>query len=285
MSGSLTQQHQLWQQLTPAIGVGLPVPEGWLPIATQPLLIIVGVTGVGKSTTTAALAEEGLSFTLLPNRRTLSDQLIISKMAKENRQQGQTLCRIERLKYTRQYREQFPGGMAHILDQLQVNPEQVNSLLIFDGLRGENEVSYAVTALAKAKFVLLDAPDWVRLQRLLSRNDSFDQIAKPQLEGENVEVEPEALTSFAALGVPEASTLFTSTEKQEFLALARKGIFTTAELHDKLKIVVEERRNYNSVATQSALLALAPERTLVIDTTTHTPQQVAKMIVASLKSD
>ncbi len=280
---SRNQQVQTFEQLERGIGVGWPVPEGWQSISTRPLLIMVGTTGVGKSTTTAALAAQGLTFTLLPNRRSLTDKLIISKMLKADERPIQSLNRIERFNYARCYREQFPGGMAQILTQLQVEPEQVESLLVFDGLRGQNEVCYAATALANAKFVVLDTTEWVRLQRLLNRQEVFDQITQPKLEGKNVEIAAEGLTSFAALGVPEGSKLFTLAEEQKLLTLIRRGFFSATDVYDKLTILVEERRNYDLVATRSALQALAQERTLVIDNTKLTPKEIAQKIIASLK--
>ncbi|WP_158680520.1 hypothetical protein [Nostoc sp. 'Lobaria pulmonaria (5183) cyanobiont'] len=56
-------------------------------------------------------------------------------------------CRIKRLTYTRLYPEYFPGGRGHILALLHINPQQVNSMLAFDSLRGENEVRYAAKVL------------------------------------------------------------------------------------------------------------------------------------------
>ncbi len=274
----------MFESLERGIGVGFPVPDGWQSISTQPLLIIVGTTGVGKSTTIATLIDQGLNFTLLPNRRTLSDKLVISTLLKTDELEVPISCRIKRLNYARRYREKFPGGMAHILTQLYVDPEQVASLLVFDGLRGENEVCYAANMLAKAKFVVLDTIDSVRFQRLLNRHNIFDQIAKSELEKQNLEIALEGITSFTALGVPEASNFFTIAEEQNLLALIKKGVLSVAEMHDKLKIFVEERRNYDPVTTRLTLQAIAPERTLVIDTTTLTPKQVAQKIISSLKA-
>ena len=273
--------EQTFEQLARGIGVGWPVPEGWQPIATFPLLIIVGQTGVGKSTTTAALAAQGLTFTLLPNRRTLTDKIIISRMLKVEQQSIKYLNRIERFNYARRYREQFPGGMAHILTQLQVKSAQVKSLLVFDGLRGENEVRYAANALAKATFVVLNATEWVRFQRLLNRRESFDNITK--LEAKDEVIVAEGLRSLDALGVPEAAQFFTQAQEQQLLRLIERGLFTAVDVCDKLKILVEERRNYNPVATLSALQEIARERTLVIDTTKLTPKEIAQKIIASLK--
>lgn len=246
-----------------------------LPVATQPLLVLVGVTGTGKSTTLDALTESDLNFKLLSDRRTLTDQFIIPTVAQWDGTPEQTVCRIERLKCTRRYRERFPGGMAHVLTQLQVVPPPNNTLLLFDGLRGENEVRYAAKALPQAKFVILEASDRDRLLRLLQRNDTFDRTASATTESRN-----DTLTHFAALGLPEASHLFSAAEEREILALAQQGRFSASELRDKLKIVIAERRNYDPDATRQALLAIAPERTLAIDTTRHSPRDIARKIVA-----
>lgn len=282
MSVNLTQPAPFWQQLTPELLVGSPAPSGWKSIATQPLLIVVGLTGSGKSTTTAVLMEHSSNVKLLPNRRTLTDKLIIPTMAKVNGGEANSSCRIERLKYTRQYRQQFPGGMAHILTQLQV--KETGSLLIFDGLRGENEVSYAATALPNAKFIVLEASEKARLLRLLTRNDSFDKIALGEPDIAKAE-EDTKLCSFASLGIPEASEIFSLTEERQLFALARKGMFSCQDLQSKLKIVVSERYNYDPVATRSALLAKARDRTFVFDTTTYGLQQIAENTIARFKEE
>lgn len=276
-----TRQNLFFEHLSPGIGVGFPVPKDWLPITTFPLLIVVGMTGVGKSTITKALAEEGLDFTLLPNRRALTERLIIAPMLKMQEKLMQPSCRIKRLAYTRLYREYFPGGMGHILASLHINPQQVNSMLVFDSLRGENEVCYADKALKNAKFVMLTAPSIVRLERLLKRHDPFDRISNQELE-ENRQIIPEALTNFASLGVPEASAYFTPKEEQEILELVSKQVVTGVELREKLKIFVEESQNYESVPTKQILEAMdTSDRSLIIDTIAS-PQESAKVIISRL---
>jgi hypothetical protein len=276
-----TRSNLFFEHLSPGVGIGFPVPKDWLSITTFPLLIIVGMTGVGKSTITKALAEEGLDFTLLPNRRILTERVIIAPMLKMQEKLVQPHCRIKRLTYARLYREYFPGGMGHILASLHVNPEQVNSMLVFDGLRGENEVHYAATALKNAKFAMLTAPNIVRLERLLKRHDSFDQIANQELE-DNRQIVPETLTNFASLGVPEASAYFTPKEEQEILEITKKRVVTNVELREKLKIFVEESQNYDSVPTKQILEAMdTSDRSLIIDTIAS-PQESAKTIVSRL---
>ena len=276
-----TRPNLFFEHLSPGVGVGFPVPKGWLPITSFPLLIIVGMTGVGKSTITKVLAEEGLDFTLLPNRRILTERVIISPMLKIQEKLVQPHCRIKRLSYTRLYREYFPGGMGHILASLHINPQEVNSMLVFDSLRGENEVRYAAKALKNAKFVMLTAPNTVRLERLLKRHDSFDWIASQELN-DHRQIVPEALTNFASLGVPEASDYFTPKEEQEILELVKKQVVTGVELRDKLKIFVEESQNYDSVPTKQVLEAMdTSDRSLIIDTIAS-PQESAKAIISLL---
>ena len=53
-----------------------PLGDGWQSVAHLPLLILVGVTGVGKSTTLALLEAADPPVRQLPDRRTLADQLI-----------------------------------------------------------------------------------------------------------------------------------------------------------------------------------------------------------------
>lgn len=259
--------------VAPGIGIG-GIAANWQPIAAAPLLILIGVTGVGKSTTVEAMRTADIHFTLLPNRRELTDQLIISQM---QRLDGETLRQVTdrqaRFDYTRGYRERYPGGMARALSQLQVDPGQLDGLLLFDGLRGVNEVSYAATHLPAACFIVLDAPDVVRVQRLLGRNDAFDQIKAARANPDD-----EQAHDFAGLGVPAARQIFSVVDETALLRLVHSGAVTAGDLAAKLRIVVTERRNYDPDETIATLRALAPERTVVIDTVNMTPDQGADEI-------
>lgn len=266
-------------QLDEATAIGAPAPDGWTPVAARPLLVLVGVTGAGKSTTLAALAAAGLPFRLLPDRRHLTDRLMIPEMLAAA---GETVApvqdRARRFALTRAYRERYPGGMGHALAQLLVREElpgargeASTNFLLFDGLRGENEVDCAAQALPLARFFMLDAPDAVRVARLMGRNDPFDQLAA------NVQPAEHAALSLADLGVPDAAGLFSPAEEAVLLGLARQA---PDDLRRSLAIVVEERRSYDPAATRTALLAAAPERALVIDTAAHDPAAVAQQILA-----
>jgi len=280
MIQTITKANQNFQQLQPGIAIGIPSEKDWVSIKNERLIIIVGLTGVGKTTMINTLTKSRLNFTLLPNRRTLTTELIIPYIAALNGKNTQKICRLERFKYTRQYQKQFPGGMSHILTKLQVNISQIHCPLIFDGLRGQNEVTYAANTLKKAKFVILDAPLLVRLKRLLNRNDAFDKITKPVEDGI---VMRQKNLSFSALGIPEASSLFTLTEAQEIFTGIKTGMYQHTEVSQKLKILVEESINYDSEATKIALQAIAPQRTLVLDTTKFTPQQIAQKVIKYIR--
>lgn len=265
-------------QLTPDLATGTPV-DGWQPITQAQLLVLVGVTGVGKSTLLAQSPVVEADFTLLPDRRDLTDRLIIPAMQAAA---GEPIApvgdRRRRFAYTRAYRARYPGGMAHALTQLLIPASTVKRYL-FDGLRGENEVAFAAQFLPQARFVMLHAPDIVRVHRLLGRADAFDQVAPPTA---GITVAP---TDFAALGVPDAAGLFSTDEERGLLALVERGEVSAGDLAAKLAIVVEERRNYDPAATQAALLAHAPDRSLLLDTSAAPADRLAMRLVAWLNQE
>jgi energy-coupling factor transporter ATP-binding protein EcfA2 len=241
------------------------------------LLVLVGVTGVGKSTTLKALAEIGHSVTLLPDRRALTDDLIIATLQREDGLPPQPVTdRVQRFDYTRRYRERYPGGMAHALTQLRVAPSQTDDPLCFDGLRGAEEVRYAAAHLPLARFLVLDAPDRLRVERLLGRADSFDRI---ESKGSGPTL------SAGTLDLPGIDELFSAEDQHALLSLVERGEVTIEDLRAKLTIVIAERRNYDPTAAIEELQRTAPDRTLVIDTALHRPAEVARQIVAFWRGD
>jgi hypothetical protein len=258
--------------LAPGVVIGGSPPDGWQSVAARPLLVMVGVTGVGKSTTLDALNEHGFAYHLLPDRRDLTDRLIIPAVQAAA---GMSLEPVKdrklRFEYTRTYREQNPGGMAHALAQLRIDPNTLPDVLLFDGLRGAGEVEHAAVLLPAARFVVLEARDVVRVSRLMGRGDPFDQIG-----GENAESAGYGqVASFGAIGIPEADGAFSPLETQALLELVRTGSATPDALRSALAIVLEERRNYDPAAAAASLRRIAPARTLVVDTERIAPQQVA----------
>lgn len=266
--------------LQPDVGYGAAPSAAWQPIAARALLVLVGVTGVGKSTTLAALQRAGLAYHSLPDRRELTDRLIIPTMlAVSGAPASPVTDRTQRFALTRAYRAHHPGGMGAALSTLLVDVTQTPGLLLFDGLRGENEVTHAARVLPHARFVVLDAPDVVRVIRLMDRQDPFDVIAARA--GAHAVHE---LQRFVALGVEGAEALFTPQEQHILADLVSTGEATADDLRKALTIVVEERRNYDPATTRAALEATAPARTLVVDTVADAPQSIALKILDFLRT-
>jgi hypothetical protein len=267
------------------LGKGVIIPEAGIalnagetvgvlgrPLAEVPLVILVGVTGVGKSSTLAELNGQGLSFTLLPDRRLITDQVIIAALQQQDGQLPQPVTdRRLRFQYTARYRAAFPGGMAHALGRLRVNAEGLTSPLFFDGLRGPEEVRYAAETLPLSRFVVLDAPDMVRVGRLLNRGDSFDAITLAH---------PTADLVAALKAIPGFEAVFSAGDSRQIAQLAASGGLTVAEVVKKVAIIVEERRYYDPDAAKTYLQQTLPSaRCLVIDTVAHDQQRVAQQII------
>ena len=147
--------------------------------------------------------------------------------------------------------------------QEQAATPAAGALHIFDGLRGADEVTFAAQNLPLARFAVLNAPDVVRVERLVQRQDSFDQV------------DGNTAVRFCWEEMAEGRDLFTSQERDHLSALVNRGEVDGAELAAKLAIVAAERRNYDPHAAVKILRAACPDRTVVVDTTTHAPDEVA----------
>jgi energy-coupling factor transporter ATP-binding protein EcfA2 len=226
--------------------------------------VLVGVTGVGKTTTLEALTNAGWQFSSLPDRRIVTDLVMIEPLA------GKAVTdREERFALTAKYRKLHPGGMAQAIGMLQLKLEQVKTPLVFDGLRGLEEVRFAASTYAKSRFIVLDAPDETRVERLLGRSDVFDAISG-------------ATSSAATLeqikAIKGVESVFSKTQLEKFAGLEHQGL-SASEIVAKTKIVVTERRNYNPIEARDYLLQLDSKRVLYVDTTAATPEIIALRIM------
>jgi energy-coupling factor transporter ATP-binding protein EcfA2 len=212
---------------------------------------LVGVTGVGKSTTLDALKSAGLEFSLLPDRRDVTDAVIFGG--------EQITDREARFKRTAAFRETNPGGMAQALETIGV---QARPPILFDGLRGLNEVEHAARVFPKARFIALDASDTVRVQRLLGRGDAFDRVTSGRPPG-------------SSLGeMTGIEDVFTPQQIAQLEALDVEP----SELEAKVKIVVTERQSYDPKAANVFLQQLDSSRMLYVDTSTNSPNVIAQRI-------
>jgi AAA domain len=237
---------------------------GFSALSELEFFVLVGVTGVGKTTTLEALKSAGWQFSSLPDRRVVTDVVMIEPLA------GKPVDdREERFALTAKYRELHPGGMAQAIGMLQLKLEHLQPPLVFDGLRGLEEVAFAAKTYAKARFIVLDAPDETRVERLLGRSDTFDAISSVNPSGD-------ALDQLQA--IKGVNSVFSNQQLEKFATLEHQGL-STSEIVSKTKIVVTERRNYNPIEARDYLLQLDSKRVLYVDTTASKPEIIAQRIM------
>ncbi len=240
-------------------------PAHFVPLRDLPFVVLVGLTGVGKTTTMLELKKLNVHFSLLPNRRDITNEMMIAPHIESTKKMSD-LSREERFALTAQYRQKHPGGMAEAIGHLMLDTQVFQFPIFFDGLRGLDEVSYAATHYTKARFVLLDAPDTVRVQRLLGRNDAFDKISNTT---NAAETPPDTQAQLQAIKNIEA--VF---EPNELRQLASLNI-DQKELLGKVKIIVTERNNYDPVAARNHLQTIDAKRVLYLNTETQDATTVA----------
>lgn len=250
----------------PHLRAGPPGHPAERRLADLALTVLVGVTGVGKSTALVALREGGAGARVLPDRREVTDHAMILPRV------GRAVTdRAERFRLTAEYRAEHPGGMAHALGSLSADTGYWGDSPLFDGLRGREEVEYAARHFPAWRFVALLAPDAVRVRRLLGRADPFDRVASDRAAGGDLRADLAAL--------PGASAVFTPGELDGLAALTREG-HLPADILARTRIVVTEREHYDPDAAAALLRTLPPGRALILDTAVLSPAEVAGAVRA-----
>ena len=139
---------------------------------SRKLLLLVGLTGAGKSTALAALATALPGLVVLPDRRVLTDQVLLPEAQRlEGTAVSPVRDRVERFRLTARFRQEHPGGMAEVLTRelesgQRPSPADPNAWLVFDNLRGADEVAYALHHLPGARYIVLDCDPGLRIARL-----------------------------------------------------------------------------------------------------------------------
>ena len=218
---------------------------GAKPLPELDVVLLVGLTGVGKT----SFARE-LGWPLLPNRRWLVDHYVLPRLGADLAK----LDRTERFELTARWRREHPGGLAEALAAAYAEPVWP---LVFDGLRGEAEVAYARQRFPRARFVVLEAPARVRLERLLGRADAFDRSRTDTTD------EGRLLKLAAGL-----------LSKDDVAGLL--GRYPARELAEKLQIIAAEQQNYHPEGPRRALAGC--RRALFVDTTALSPPQAARRV-------
>jgi hypothetical protein len=278
-------------QLGAAVLLEDEAPAHWQPVAEQPLVVVVGVTGVGKSTTIGRLRQRMRCF-LLPDRRELADRVVFPVVQDElGEPRHPVRDRVERFRLTARYRECHPGGLAHALSLLRVDPSALaGQQLMFDGLRGVEEIGWAIAHLPRTRFLALRAPESVRLLRLLGRAEGFDYaevpagmlgVASRDVASRDVASRGVASRDVATLlaAVPGLESLLSSEELASLLASPALAGVPLEEIARKAAILAEEARNYDPAATMRLLDAeLGPWRRLIVNTAVAGPDEVAEQV-------
>ncbi|PZA06234.1 MULTISPECIES: hypothetical protein [unclassified Meiothermus] len=224
---------------------GEPHPADAAPLRDLPLLVLVGLTGVGKSSVLRAL-----EYPTLPDRREVVDRYVLPLFGAKP-----PLDRAARFALTRRFREEHPGGVAEALANAHARPTWP---LLFDGLRGRAEVGYALEHLPKSYFIVLEAKDLTRLSRLLHRRDSFDQMQVGSADLKAIHELAQGVLS------------------QDELEQALSWGIPPEDLIAKLKIVAEERKNYDPEGARQ-VLQNSP-RALFLDTEALTIEEEVEAI-------
>jgi energy-coupling factor transporter ATP-binding protein EcfA2 len=271
----------MFELLADGLGVGEDVPAGWQRLADQAFVILVGGMGSGKSTLLQALQRTSFSHYLLPDRRVLTNQLIVAPQQRAAGLPVRILSRAERLPYIWRYQASYPAGMAYAISQLWLDPHLIRDPIIFDGLRGEEEARFALENMPRANFFCLSCPARVRLERLLIRHDPYDQFGSANAD---LADHPE---SFAQLDLDEkqlerAERTFTSQDRAALLDLVRSGEVTSLELRQRLSLLLEEINLYDIPKAIHLLQERAGERALVVKTERHLPEAVTNRLLVWL---
>lgn len=243
--------------LTPSVLVGTNPRTGFKALRDLPMLVFVGVTGVGKSTTLEALHALGLGFQALPERREITNAVIFG---------GEPITdRAQRFERTAAFRNAHPGGMAQALEQVNV---ALTPPILFDGLRGLAEVTHATQAFPLARFVALDAPDDLRVSRLLGRGDAFDAV--------KTVASSDTSTLNLLQAIDGVHAVFSSLQLANLAALPQ----APSEIAAKVSIVVTERQHYDPATANAFIKSLPSPRALYADTALESAEAVAQRIAA-----
>ncbi len=157
--------------------LSLDARAGDRPLGDFALVMLVGLTGTGKSTTLGLLrgTVDGLAGGVMPSRRELADWIAIP-MAQAL--QGDPLApvsdRVRRFAYTRTFAEHVPGGMAAAFSWLRLADDFAGHVLT-EGLRGRDEIGFALNRFPRWQIIELTLNPVTRLRRLSARADDFDQ--------------------------------------------------------------------------------------------------------------
>ena len=157
--------------------VSLLPRAGFHPLGDQALLMLVALTGTGKSTTLKLLRGRlrGCNSDVIPSRREIADWIAIPTVQTLAGEPIEPLPdRRRRFASTRKFAAHVRGGMAAAFSWLHL-ADEFDGLLLSEGIRGESEIRYALRHFPRWQIVELTLNPLTRLRRLSGRRDDFDR--------------------------------------------------------------------------------------------------------------
>lgn len=151
-------------------------------LAEKPVVMLVALTGTGKSTTLdhlSALREAGeLSYrTDIPTRRELADRIVIpAAQCLLGEPVMPVSDRAERFRLTAAFAAHITGGFAAAYAWLGDTSDSSTPYLS-DGIRGHGEIAHVLAHYPQWRIVELHIDTVTRLERLSHREDKFDNIS------------------------------------------------------------------------------------------------------------
>ncbi len=196
--------------------------DGYSSLKQHQVIMLVALTGTGKTTTLEALQErEGQVIqkqaSIIPSRREIADWIVIPT--------AQTLLdepiedvsdRVQRFHYTRTFAERVQGGIATAFSWVNVSNDY-QGIILSEGIRGANELTYALSNFPKWHVIELALHPITRLKRLSSRKSDFDKV---QVKGDvsflpdDLQAEVQAL--IVAGEVSESALTITEAESRSY---------------------------------------------------------------------
>ena len=175
---------EVYPRLKPPLSRAYPLVRlkeaaGYHSLGSQPLLMLVALTGTGKSTTLARLRQilGPAGMGVIPSRRELADWIALPMMQTLNGEATRPVAdRVRRFAYTRSFAARVPGGIAAVFSWLYL-ADSFSGLVIAEGIRGGNEMRHALTRFPAWRVVELTLDPLTRLRRLSDRGDRFDRAS------------------------------------------------------------------------------------------------------------
>jgi hypothetical protein len=238
--------------------VKLGTMMGYKPLSDCTVVMLVALTGTGKTTTLDALMEfaandieQGMS--VIPTRREIADWVTIpNAQLMLDEKIVPVTDRVKRFHYTRTFAERVTGGMATAFSWVSIQKD-FDDVIISEGIRGANEITHALENFPNWHIVELALNPITRLKRLSGRSGNFDKaegVGDTSFLPEELQAEVQSLLESGEI-TPKA-LMITQAESQNY------GLYPFVDGH--------KYENYHRV-----------------DADDQTPELVARSVYAILK--